>query len=309
VLTAVAALAGNFTAGLDFQNALLALLTPLEGQFTITFSHDAHVDAYLSMSGDFGPVSTTATPAQIAAAVLSEQFASYTTPGSFGAEVARRSDLQLMAGNNGVRYAHVVLGQSQPITGATAHWITQFVVRVVEPPDYINSFEPQFISGAVAGDITEFTVYDSGSNKYSYTPSAQVGGGTGVDYVRFSENVGAPGYYNVQFYPPGLDAEVEQLARGDGFIHIAYAGFAPVAIPVRFNRITTEDLAGGNGSSWVRTTDGLKKVNVQVEELHKLQGLDAANPMTVSATTRTVDTITLDITTGGGGDVTVTRQP
>jgi hypothetical protein len=123
VLTAVAALAGNFTAGLDFQNALLALLTPLEGQFTITFSHDAHVDAYLSMSGDFGPVSTTATPAQIAAAVWAD--------------------------------------------------------------------------------------------------------------------------------PKGA----------------------------------------------------------ALDELHKLQGLDAANPMTVSATTRTVDTITLNITTGGGGDVTVTRQP
>jgi len=46
-----------------------------------------------------------------------------------------------------------------------------------------------------------------------------------------------------------------------------------------------------------------------LDELNQLQGLDLAHPMTVSATARTVDTIELDIATGGGGDVTVTRQP
>jgi len=45
----------------------------------------------------------------------------------------------------------------------------------------------------------------------------------------------------------------------------------------------------------------------EIEELHKLQGLKSGSPMTVTPTSRTVDTITQTISTSGS-DVTVTRS-
>jgi hypothetical protein len=57
------------------------------------------------------------------------------------------------------------------------------------------------------------------------------------------------------------------------------------------------------------TGETLIDLDREVDELHKLQGLNVSHPMTVSDTERTVDDITLDITTGGGGETVVTRQP
>lgn len=52
----------------------------------------------------------------------------------------------------------------------------------------------------------------------------------------------------------------------------------------------------------------LNAVQTLVDELHKLQGLDAANPMTVTKTQRTVGGITIDITGDGITTSTATRQ-
>jgi len=50
-------------------------------------------------------------------------------------------------------------------------------------------------------------------------------------------------------------------------------------------------------------------VQTLADELHKIQGLDAANPMTVTPTTRVAGDIELDITGDGETTTTVTRVP
>lgn len=51
------------------------------------------------------------------------------------------------------------------------------------------------------------------------------------------------------------------------------------------------------------------KQKEQVDELHKLQGLDASNPMTVTPTTRKVGTVIDQVISGDGeNSTTVTRQ-
>lgn len=62
-------------------------------------------------------------------------------------------------------------------------------------------------------------------------------------------------------------------------------------------------------SSTSATLEGLGTVETKVDELHKLQGLDAANPMTVTPTTRTAGTIEQEITGDGETTTTVTRIP
>lgn len=49
-------------------------------------------------------------------------------------------------------------------------------------------------------------------------------------------------------------------------------------------------------------------VVLQIDELHKLQGLKAGSPMTVTKETRTVEDIDLTITEGANDEVTVERQ-
>ena len=55
-------------------------------------------------------------------------------------------------------------------------------------------------------------------------------------------------------------------------------------------------------------TNGID-LSVKVDELHKLQGLDAANPMTVTPTSRTAGTISQTISGDGTTTTTVTRNP
>jgi len=50
------------------------------------------------------------------------------------------------------------------------------------------------------------------------------------------------------------------------------------------------------------------KAATLVDELHKLQGLDASNPMTVTQTARTVGSITQVISGDGASTTTVTRS-
>mgnify|MGYP001587500129 CR=1 FL=1 len=50
------------------------------------------------------------------------------------------------------------------------------------------------------------------------------------------------------------------------------------------------------------------QIQILVDELHKLQGLDVANPMTVTKTSRSVAGIVQDITGDGVNTTTVTRQ-
>lgn len=52
----------------------------------------------------------------------------------------------------------------------------------------------------------------------------------------------------------------------------------------------------------------LNQINDFVDDLHKIQGLDPNNPMTVTRTNRTAGTIDLDITGDGENTTTVTRQ-
>ena len=52
----------------------------------------------------------------------------------------------------------------------------------------------------------------------------------------------------------------------------------------------------------------LAQIQTLVDELHKIQGLDAANPMTVTPTSRTAGSIDLEITGDGETSTTVARQ-
>lgn len=54
--------------------------------------------------------------------------------------------------------------------------------------------------------------------------------------------------------------------------------------------------------------DVLKGINTLVDELHKIQGLDPSNPMTVTRTSRAAGSIDMDITGDGENTTTVTRQ-
>lgn len=62
--------------------------------------------------------------------------------------------------------------------------------------------------------------------------------------------------------------------------------------------------------SYLSTEAGgiLSQIQTLVDELHKIQGLDAANPMTVTPTTRSAGSIDLDITGDGETSTTVTRN-
>ena len=52
----------------------------------------------------------------------------------------------------------------------------------------------------------------------------------------------------------------------------------------------------------------LAQIQTLVDELHKIQGLDSANPMTVTPTSRTVGSINLELTGDGENETIVTRQ-
>lgn len=62
--------------------------------------------------------------------------------------------------------------------------------------------------------------------------------------------------------------------------------------------------------SYLSTEAGgiLAQIQTLVDELHKIQGLDAANPMTVTPTTRVAGSIDLEITGDGETSTTVTRN-
>jgi len=62
--------------------------------------------------------------------------------------------------------------------------------------------------------------------------------------------------------------------------------------------------------SYLSTEAGgiLAQIQTLVDELHKIQGLDASNPMTVTPTTRVAGSIDLEITGDGETTTTVTRQ-
>lgn len=76
--------------------------------------------------------------------------------------------------------------------------------------------------------------------------------------------------------------------------------------------------AGAAGNPWAALLSAnntpetfgalVQTVNSLVDELHKIQGLDAANPMTVTQTNRTAGDINLDITGDGTTTTTVTRN-
>jgi hypothetical protein len=62
--------------------------------------------------------------------------------------------------------------------------------------------------------------------------------------------------------------------------------------------------------SYLSTEAGgiLAQIQTLVDELHKIQGLDAANPMTVTPTSRTAGSINLELTGDGENETIVTRQ-
>jgi hypothetical protein len=62
--------------------------------------------------------------------------------------------------------------------------------------------------------------------------------------------------------------------------------------------------------SYLSTEAGgiLSQIQTLVDELHKIQGLDSSNPMTVTPTTRVAGSIDLEITGDGETTTTVTRQ-
>jgi hypothetical protein len=72
-------------------------------------------------------------------------------------------------------------------------------------------------------------------------------------------------------------------------------------ITVNFNTSTLVE-----GGRQVGAELGIDSV-IQIDEVWKLHGLDATNPLNVTSTSRNADYIQQTITDNGGGDVTVTR--
>jgi hypothetical protein len=71
---------------------------------------------------------------------------------------------------------------------------------------------------------------------------------------------------------------------------------------------TNAELATALGTADDAVLAAISPVATKVDELHKIQGLDIANPMTVTTTSRTAGTIDLEISGNGTTTSTVTRQ-
>ena len=66
---------------------------------------------------------------------------------------------------------------------------------------------------------------------------------------------------------------------------------------------------GSTGEALKNTGTNSTTTETKVDEIHKLHGLDAANPLVVSSTERSAGVdIVQDVTEDGLGTVTVTRQ-
>ena len=73
------------------------------------------------------------------------------------------------------------------------------------------------------------------------------------------------------------------------------------------NRVQNNVSLNTNNSAGLVQSALLDQISLLVDELHKLQGLSAGNPMTVTETARTVAGISLSITGDGVTTTTVTR--
>jgi predicted amino acid-binding ACT domain protein len=80
-----------------------------------------------------------------------------------------------------------------------------------------------------------------------------------------------------------------------------------IGTQVRTELTTELDRIDVDISSRLATAGYTAPDNTKIDELHKLQGLSAGNPMTVTPTSRTVTGISLAITGDGTTSTTVTR--
>ena len=80
-------------------------------------------------------------------------------------------------------------------------------------------------------------------------------------------------------------------------------------IPLQAEAIIVETGVSGLTQSESNQLSLIDQIQTLVDELHKLQGLDASNPMTVTTSSRTAGTISQTITGDGENTSTVTRNP
>lgn len=106
--------------------------------------------------------------------------------------------------------------------------------------------------------------------------------------------------------PTTAEIEAALLNEGDGQQLID-----AIVTAIGNENITAATIATEVWSAATRTLTAsgvdLSTLETQVDELHKLQGLDASNPMTVTTTNRTTGSITQNITGNGTTTTTVTR--
>lgn len=106
----------------------------------------------------------------------------------------------------------------------------------------------------------------------------------------------------------GTNVTLTEVASGlySGDMPAAAAGCYAVLF---INTTPTPDVVVGRGEIyWDGTAEFcLADIYTRVDELHKLQGLDSGNPMTVTTTSRVAGSITQAITGDGLATSTVTR--
>lgn len=119
----------------------------------------------------------------------------------------------------------------------------------------------------------------------------------GVTYARFVEIING---YQVMFEDLGHPGYTIRMAGSNNNI------FEAGVIILNHNSVIGQNSAG---LIVVTTGSGLSaEEQAKLDDLHKIQGLDAGSPMTVTPTTRTAGAIDQEITGDGENTTTVTRQ-
>jgi hypothetical protein len=142
----------------------------------------------------------------------------------------------------------------------------------------------------------------SGNGQYDYaftveggTPIGATGLFTGTTYLLVNNWKIMPADHNHQLTLNG------NLYSDDGIVSVAN----PVGQSTVF--ISSSVNAQGVSTASVQQ-DTLNTMNILLEELHRIQGLDANNPMVITPTQRTAGSIELELSGDGETITTVTRQ-
>jgi hypothetical protein len=135
--------------------------------------------------------------------------------------------------------------------------------------------------------------------------NTEVGPIVGVTYARTIEVING---YNLTF-SPNSEWTVQLEGSNNNMWDVAGGILNQNQVQViPTNSAGLQIVSTGSGLSGAQDTL-LTQIGTLMDELHKIQGLDISNPMTVTPTTRVAGTVDLSISGDGETTTTVTRNP